>query len=64
MILTAQGLGVLLPTNLRVYWELRKPDPDPARIGRLLRSYVYWITAQGLCQALMIVVMAKFVTGL
>ena len=64
VILTAQGLGVLLPTNLRVYFELRKPNPDPARIGRLLRSYVYWISAQGLCQVLMIVLMAKFVTGL
>lgn len=63
-ILTAQGLGVLLPTNLRVYFELRKPDPDPEKIGRLLKSYIWWISAQGLGQVLMIVVMARFVTGL
>ncbi len=63
-ILTAQGLGVLLPTNLRVYLELRKPSPDPEKIGRLLKTYVYWISAQGLGQVLMIGVMAKFVTGI
>ncbi len=64
VILTVQGLGVLLPTNLRVYFELRKTNPDPAKIGRLLKTYIYWIAAQGTCQVLMIVVMAKFVTGL
>ena len=64
VILSGQGLGVLLPTNLRVYFELRKPQPDGARIASLLKTYVYWISAQGLCQVLIIVVMAKFVTGL
>ena len=63
-LLTIQGLGVLLPTNLRVYFELRKPEPDGEKIGRLLKTYVYWISAQGLGQVAMIVVMAKFVTGL
>ena len=37
-ILTVQGLGLLLPTNVRVYLELRKPVPDRERIGRLLKS--------------------------
>jgi uncharacterized membrane protein len=64
VILTVQGLGVLLPTNLRVYFELRKPEPDAKKIGALLKTYIYWISAQGICQVLMIVVMAKFVTGL
>ena len=63
-ILTVQGLGLLLPTNLRVYLELRKPAPDRERIGRLLKSYVYLVGFQGLMQVAMIVVMAKFVTGL
>jgi len=63
-ILTVQGLGVLLPTNVRVYLELRKPLPDRERIGRLLKSYVYLVGFQGLMQVAMIVVMAKFVTGL
>ena len=33
-ILTIQGLGYLLPTNLRVYLELRKPRPDGAEDRR------------------------------
>jgi hypothetical protein len=63
-ILTVQGLGLLLPTNVRVYLELRKPAPDRERIGRLLKSYVYLVGFQGMMQVAMIVVMAKFVTGL
>ena len=63
-ILTVQGLGLLLPTNVRVYLELRKPAPDRERIGRLLKSYIYLVGFQGVMQVAMIVVMAKFVTGL
>ena len=63
-VLTIQGLGLLLPTNFRVYLELRKTEPDRERIGRLLKSYVYLVGFQGVMQIAMIVVMAKFVTGL
>jgi uncharacterized membrane protein len=63
-ILTVQGLGVLLPTNLLVYFEMRKPTPDGARIGRLMRRYVYAVAFQGCMQVAIIVVMARFVTGL
>src|SRR5579862_6514356 len=38
-ILTIQGLGYLLPTNLRVYLELRKPRPDGAKIGALMSRF-------------------------
>jgi hypothetical protein len=63
-ILTVQGLAILLPTNLRVYFELRRPNPDGAKVGALLKTYIYWVAAQGLCQVLVIIVMAKFATGL
>jgi uncharacterized membrane protein len=63
-ILTVQGLGVLLPTNVRVYLELRKPTPDQDRIAKLMKTYIYWVTVQGCMQVAIIVVMAKFVTGL
>lgn len=63
-ILTVQGLGVLLPTNLLVYFEMRKPVPDGARIGRLMKRYVYAVAFQGLMQVAIIVVMARFVTGM
>ncbi len=63
-VLTIQGLGFLLPTNLMVYFELRKPQPDGAKIGRLMRWYFLVVGIQGLMQLAIIVVMAKFVTGL
>jgi len=63
-VLTVLGLGVLLPTNLRVYFELRKPAPDTTRIGRWMRVYVRVVALQGLLQIAIVVVMARFVTGL
>jgi hypothetical protein len=64
VLLTIQGIGILLPTNLRVYFELRKPHPDGARIGRWMRKYVIVTALQGSMQVAMIVIMARFVTGL
>ena len=63
-ILTVQGLGLLLPTNLLVYLEMRKERPDGPRIGRLMKRYVYAVAFQGLMQVAIIMVMARFVTGL
>jgi len=64
VILTVQGLGFLLPTNIRVYLELRKPEPNVKRIVKLMRAYIYVIASQGVMQVAMIVIMARFVTGL
>jgi hypothetical protein len=63
-ILTVQGFAVLLPTNLLVYFEIRKPTPDGGRIGRLMKQYVYAVASQGIMQVGIILVMARFVTGL
>jgi hypothetical protein len=63
-VLTIQGIFVLLPINLRVYVELRKPTPDGARIARWMRTYVRVVALQGALQIAIIVVMARFVTGL
>jgi len=64
VVLTVQGIGFLLPTNVRVYLELRKERPDPQRIIRLMRAYIYVIASQGVLQVVMIVIMARFVSGL
>ena len=61
--LTAQGLGILLPVNLMVYFELRKSTPDAARIGRLMRRYVRVVALQGVMQVAIIVAMTRFATG-
>ena len=63
-LLTVQGMGLLLPTNLLVYLEMRKPTPDGARIGRLMRRYIVFVAIQGTMQVAIILIMARFVTGL
>jgi uncharacterized membrane protein len=63
-VLTIQGLFILLPTQVRVYFELIKPEPDRERIARLTRSYFYLIALQGIMQVAIIAIMAKFRMGL
>jgi len=62
-VLTVQGLGYLLPTNLRLYFEMQKPQPDAAKIGRWMKTYVRIVAVQGTMQVAIIVVMARFATG-
>jgi hypothetical protein len=63
-ILTIQGLGYLLPTNLKLYFELQKPTPDLTKAGRWMKTYVRVVAAQGVLQITMLIVMARFGTGL
>ncbi|MBO23048.1 MAG: hypothetical protein CMM26_11860 [Rhodospirillaceae bacterium] len=63
-VLSVQGLLVLLPTNVMVYLEMRKPAPNGERIGRLMRRYVRVVAFQGSMQIVIIVIMARFATGL
>jgi hypothetical protein len=63
-VLTVQGFGILLPTNIRVFLEIRKAEPDLARVGRWMRVYIWVIASQGLMQVAIIVIMARFVTGI
>lgn len=63
-VLTVQGLGILLPTQIRVYHEFIKPEPDRERIARMSASYFYIIALQGLMQVAIIAIMARFRMGL
>lgn len=62
-VLTIQGLGYLLPMNLRLYFEIQKAAPDPDKLKRWMRTYVRVVAVQGTMQVLIIVVMARFATG-
>jgi len=62
-VLTVQGLGYLLPTNLRIYFEMQKPAPDQDKLKRMMGTYVRVVAVQGTMQVLIIVVMARFATG-
>jgi len=63
-LMTIQGTGYLLPMNLRVCLELRKPNPDNEKISRMMRSFFFAVACQGTMQVLTIVIMAKFVSGI
>jgi uncharacterized membrane protein len=62
-IMFIQGLGILLPTNLRIYFEMRKNEPDMSRIQRLMRMYVKVVAIQAATQFVIIFIMAEFATG-
>jgi len=63
-ILGLQGLGILLPTNIRVYLEMQKDAPDGEKIARLLRRYVRVVAFQGAMQVSIVVIMTRFATGI
>ena len=58
-----QGLGILLPTNLRVYFELRNDKPDMTKIQKLMKRYVTVVATQAVLQFIIIFIMANFATG-
>ena len=62
-VMLIQGLGILLPTNLRVYIELKKCDPDMIKIQKLMRIYVRVVAVQAALQFVIIFIMANFATG-
>lgn len=62
-ILTVQGLGLLLPNNLRIYRELQRPQPDIARVVRINRTNLMLSGVQGVFQVVIILVMAQLAMG-
>jgi len=62
-VMLIQGLGILLPTNIRVYHELRKKEPSMTKIQKLMRRYVKVVATQALLQFVIIFIMANFATG-
>lgn len=63
-LMTVQGLGYLLPVNLRVCLELQNDKPNHARIASLTNHYFMAVALQGAMQIATIVIMARFATGL
>jgi hypothetical protein len=49
-LMAIQGLGYLLPTNLRVCLELQRNDPGPTRIARQTNRYFMAVASQELCK--------------
>jgi uncharacterized membrane protein len=63
-ILTIQGVGVLTPINILVCLEVQKEHPDFTKLERLMRIFIRATAFQGAMQVAIIVIMARFVTGL
>lgn len=58
IILSVVGLGILLPTNLKVLNEVRKPNPDPELMKRWTFRTRRLAAIQGIFQVIIMVVMA------
>jgi hypothetical protein len=64
LLMAIQGLGYLLPTNLRVCLELQRNNSDPTRIASLTNRYFLAVASQGVMQVATIVIMARLATGI
>ena len=56
-VMAVIALGLLEPANLAVLFELKKPRPNPERIGRLMKVFVYTAGITGIMQIATIVIM-------
>jgi hypothetical protein len=43
---------------------MRKDQPDPAKVGRIMRTYFYTVASQGVMQILIVTIMVKMAGGL
>jgi uncharacterized membrane protein len=62
-VMMMQGLGILLSINLRVYFELRKGNPDMPKIQKLMKKHVKVVAIQSSLQFTIIFIMTEFATG-
>jgi hypothetical protein len=58
-VMAVTALGLLQPANVAVLFELRKPQPDPAVIGGLMRRFVVAAAVIGAMQVATLVIMTK-----
>ena len=62
LVLTIQGFGLLLPTEIMIFFELRKPNPDVDKIVKLGMRNIYIAGSQAIFQIAIIFVMAYLAT--
>src|SRR5277367_457806 len=63
-LMTVQGLGFLTPVNVLVCLELQKREADLKKISTWMQRCFYMVAMQGVMQIAIIVIMARFRTGL
>jgi len=62
-VMATIALGLLEPANIAVLFELRKPNPNGARIGRLMKIFIYTAGITGLMQIATLVIMTRLASG-
>jgi hypothetical protein len=58
-VMAVVAIGLLEPANLAVLFELRKPDPNGAVIGRLMKRFIYAAGVTGAMQVATLVIMTR-----
>ena len=61
LLMFIQGVGLLLPMNLRVFSLIQQPRPDVDRIRRTMVSFMGLVAWQGILQLGIVFVMVHFV---
>ena len=64
IILSVQGFGMIMPTEARVYLELRKKEPDRDKIIKWGMRNIKLAGSQGIFQVALIFVMANLALGI
>jgi hypothetical protein len=62
-VMAVIALGLLEPANLAVLFEMRKPQPNPERIGRLMKVFIYTAGITGLMQVATLIIMTKIASA-
>lgn len=62
-VMAVIALGLLEPANIAVLTELKKPEPNPTVIERLMKRFIYTAGATGLMQVATLVIMTKLAAG-
>jgi len=61
-VMAVIAIGLLEPANLAVLFELKKPQPNPELIGRLMKRFIYTAGITGAMQVATLVIMTRIAT--
>jgi hypothetical protein len=56
-VMAVIAIGLLEPANIAVLFELRKPEPNPAVIEKLMKRFIYTAGVTGLMQIATLIIM-------
>ncbi|MGO9249560.1 MAG: hypothetical protein ACLQQB_06350 [Solirubrobacteraceae bacterium] len=62
-VMAVIALGLLEPANIAVLVELKKPQPNPQTIERLMKRFIYCAGLTGTMQIATLVIMTKLASG-